>query len=549
MNGYLSSEELGVGTNISLTERSSRTPRWHCERWFRISRSMHRARFICVTDDSCNSNGCHGKATRMRRTSSGRSISQHPGQKWKVHRRYWKFLKSECPDIWIRQPRHKWPKIMVQHGRPSRSSWAKSVRSSFGRTALGKAIRERSIGTRLGKSSKVVMFICKPRKIAILICVCGRHQIGWKETKHWPNVESTHETNRFGRTNIILSPRQLGVYSKTWSAKQAQILSTITEVCLNPGSPQEQLKNYHARKNLSISSCSCDMEGHAKKCVERYCELANKTTQQLYKVSTPCIDDHHFKEEELISVGELSQVCSQIVLQSQLGFLGCFPTTHKTQHLVCGDSCIRSNGQEGSTEVIKAVYGRSMGARLECSSKFRNQRDRGKSCSTSKKKGTASAMVQTVPPDQWSVRRNVNASSATCKMAYEEPAGTPTFRSRGKGASVWQKGASRPIMGYVFRAGDGWSGDVLIADCEHLQNLSAYGIHVKRSKHQEVAQEGKLLFSTCRWISHALQSSSTPTRRNVRHGFWRTQLRRSGWCHSWDSKGLEACSFVTLGTS
>ena len=37
----------------------------------------------------------------------------------------------------------------------------------------------------------------------------------------------------------------------------------------------------------------CCMEGHAKKCVERYCELANKTTQQLYKVSTPCIDDHH----------------------------------------------------------------------------------------------------------------------------------------------------------------------------------------------------------------------------------------------------------------
>ena len=58
------------------------------------------------------------------------------------------------------------------------------------------------------------------------------------------------------------------------------------------------------------------MEGHAKKCVERYCESANKTTQQLYKVSTPCIDDHHFKEEELKSVGELSHVCSQIVLKS-----------------------------------------------------------------------------------------------------------------------------------------------------------------------------------------------------------------------------------------
>ena len=31
-------------------------------------------------------------------------------------------------------------------------------------------------------------------------------------------------------------------------------------------------------ENLRISSWSYDMEGHAKKCVERYCELANKTT-------------------------------------------------------------------------------------------------------------------------------------------------------------------------------------------------------------------------------------------------------------------------------
>ena len=68
-------------------------------------------------------------------------------------------------------------------------------------------------------------------------------------------------------------------------------------------------------QNLGISSWSYDMEGDAKKCVERCCELANKTTQQLHKVTTPCIDDHHFKEEELKSVGDLSEVCSQIVLK------------------------------------------------------------------------------------------------------------------------------------------------------------------------------------------------------------------------------------------
>ena len=33
----------------------------------------------------------------------------------------------------------------------------------------------------------------------------------------------------------------------------------------------------------NISSWSYDVEGHAKKCVERYCELGNKTTQQLTK--------------------------------------------------------------------------------------------------------------------------------------------------------------------------------------------------------------------------------------------------------------------------
>ena len=68
-------------------------------------------------------------------------------------------------------------------------------------------------------------------------------------------------------------------------------------------------------QNIRISSWSFDMVDHAKKCVEGYCELANKTTQQLYKVSTPCIDDHHFKEEEMKSVGELSHACSQIVLK------------------------------------------------------------------------------------------------------------------------------------------------------------------------------------------------------------------------------------------
>ena len=69
-------------------------------------------------------------------------------------------------------------------------------------------------------------------------------------------------------------------------------------------------ENLPCSENLCISSWSYDMEGHAKRCVERYCELANRTTQQLYKVSTPCIDDHHFKEEELKSA--VRRICVKI---------------------------------------------------------------------------------------------------------------------------------------------------------------------------------------------------------------------------------------------
>ena len=52
---------------------------------------------------------------------------------------------------------------------------------------------------------------------------------------------------------------------------------TMFESRISAGGTETLLYSEHLR----ISSWSYDMEGHAKKCVERYCELANKTTQQL----------------------------------------------------------------------------------------------------------------------------------------------------------------------------------------------------------------------------------------------------------------------------
>ena len=68
---------------------------------------------------------------------------------------------------------------------------------------------------------------------------------------------------------------------------------TMFESRLSTGATE----NLPCSETPMISTWSYGMEGHAKKCVQRDCELANKTTQQLYTVSTPCHDDHQFKEK------------------------------------------------------------------------------------------------------------------------------------------------------------------------------------------------------------------------------------------------------------
>ena len=88
--------------------------------------------------------------------------------------------------------------------------------------------------------------------------------------------------------------------------------------CLNHVFLLEQLKSYHCgeKPHAKTFAWSHDMEGHARQCVERYCELANKERQ------SSCTKSPVFawmitisKKEELESVGDCSQVCSQIVLK------------------------------------------------------------------------------------------------------------------------------------------------------------------------------------------------------------------------------------------
>ena len=188
---------------------------------------------------------------------------------------------------------------MVQDRRPSCSSWAESAWSSFGRTIVGKAIWENPIAARLGKGFQLGMPVRTPSKRAIHICVCGWHKIGWKETKHLSDVAITQQRN-----NIFLWSCILGMHSKTMWNKQRYCGQLQSHVWIENFSGGEQ-KSFHTLRIFVSLHGLVIWRVMQRNVWRRHWELANKTTQQLYKVSTPCIFDHHFKEEEMKSVGEM----------------------------------------------------------------------------------------------------------------------------------------------------------------------------------------------------------------------------------------------------
>ena len=137
-DGHVSSQERGVRTQITKIQWQRRAPWWYCKRWLWSVRSFYWTGLVCVPKDCRKSNGRYRKITRLRRTSCWRGILTQV--KSEDAPRLLTIPKSECPDVWIRLPRHKWPK-----------SWANiddSVillewiwRSSMSRIVMGKTIR------------------------------------------------------------------------------------------------------------------------------------------------------------------------------------------------------------------------------------------------------------------------------------------------------------------------------------------------------------------------------------------------------------------------
>ena len=223
-----------------------------------------------------------------------------------------KIPNSECPDIWIRLPRHKWPKSWSSMDDP-----VVPLEQNLYSHPLAGLLWESQFEKILLKycwekvSNWDCLFVHREKGLFLSVYVDYIKLAGKKQNIN-PMWNVLNKEVDLGEPTSFLDHVYLGC-----TQRQCEMSKDIVD---NYRTTFESRISAGATEKLPCSEnmCISDMEGHAKKCVERYCELANKTTQQLYKVSTPCIDDHQFKEEELKSVGELSKVCSQIVLKCYL---------------------------------------------------------------------------------------------------------------------------------------------------------------------------------------------------------------------------------------
>ena len=213
-DGHLSFEECRIGGKAPKIQGSSCTPRWYCERRFWILCTMYRTRIISITNDCSKSHGCHLQIARLRWASSWRSICLYPGQNGRCS----KIIENSQ----IEMSRHldsstttQMAKIMVQYGRPSRSSWAKSVWSSFGRTVMGKAIWENSIENTVGRRFPIGnAYSYTMKKGCSYLCMWMTSN--WLErNKNQSDVESTQQRSWLGRTNIFPRSCVPWMYSTT----------------------------------------------------------------------------------------------------------------------------------------------------------------------------------------------------------------------------------------------------------------------------------------------------------------------------------------------
>ena len=142
-----------------------------------------------------------------------------------------------------------------------------------------------------------------PRKRTILVCVCGRFKNWGKKQNINPMWKVLMKDVDLGEPTSFPDHVYLGCTSRECQISK-DIVDSYRNMFESRISAWAMENSVSEKSDANISSWAYQTEGHAKKCEERYCELASKTSQQ-----------QHSRNTKRWNVGELSKVCSHIVLK------------------------------------------------------------------------------------------------------------------------------------------------------------------------------------------------------------------------------------------
>ena len=158
-----------------------------------------------------------------------------------------KILKSECPDIWIRLPRHKWPKSWSSMEDPvvplERNLHGHPLAGLLWERQFEKILLE--YGWVKVSNWKCLFVHCEKDSS----CLCMWMTSNWLERN-----KILIRCGKYSIHKLIWENRHLSLVVCAWdvlkdNVKHAKILLTVTEPRSNPDFSQEQQKNYQARKH------------------------------------------------------------------------------------------------------------------------------------------------------------------------------------------------------------------------------------------------------------------------------------------------------------
>ena len=314
IDGHMSPQKWGVGTKTTEVQRQSRALGRTLSNTTLEPTHFYWTGLVCVPGDCRNNHGCHWKIKRLWRTSSWCSICLFSGKIGGCSQiaENSQIGMSRCLAT---SSTTQMAKMMGKRWRLCDTSWTKLGRSPISWIAMGDTTWRSFVRTWMGGNSELGMYVRSSETRVVSVSICGWPQKWLERSRTWIPCGRNWKHADIDERTSFLDHVYLGCTQRECKPNET-IIEKYTKMFgsrISAGAT-EKLPGWQ-KLHAQTGAWSYDMEGHAQKCVERYCELANKKVVQLYKVSHPCLDDHQLKQEELESVGELSVVCSRIVLK------------------------------------------------------------------------------------------------------------------------------------------------------------------------------------------------------------------------------------------